>query len=405
MKNKRAMLFCDINPVPTQYPWLSFNEECEVLVIGGGVSGCMTAYSLSKSGVDTLLISKKPIGFSNCSIDSSTLNFQNELMLTSLVEDIGRDKALKYFAECSSAFEYIKELSQKLSFDFKERDSFLYTNAAEKVNDLHTEYLIRKHNGFDVEFLEKSQAGEHYSFEVKAGILSKGGGGELDCYKLCHSLAKACEEHGARIYENTCGCDIVATEDGFAVYTDNMKKISTKKIVFATGFRQDEYLKRLTGKRRSYFLATAPVESFSGIESRELIKDIDKNINLRTTADDRIIISGLDNATIDKNGKIGKLISVEKLLSRKYSDLNSILQKMLCGIGEITSDYEYSGIYGTTKDSLPIIGEHKDYKNTFFNLSSSINGAIHSVIGAKIITKCILGECPENIFSPNRSSL
>lgn len=399
-------LYNNLNDVQMQYPWLSFDEQCEVLVIGGGVTGCIAAHTLSKTDIDTVLITDRPIGFCSTSIDSSTLNYQNELMLTGLSAKVGRDNALSFFRQSGEALNYIEELSKSINnFDFKRRNSFLYTDSADKVNDLHAEYLMRKHNGFDVEFLEKSDARELFSFDVKAGILSKDAGGELDCYKLCHALVEDAENSSARIYENTPACQIVDTDSGVVVVTDNGKRIKAKKIVFAIGYKQDEYLNTVIGKRRSYYIATAPVDSFAGFESRALVKNINSNINLRSTVDNRIIISGLDSATVDKNGRIGRLISIEKLINRKYDELKIKLSNMLCGIGPMVVEYQWNGLYGTTRDSMPIIGEDIAYDNTYFDMPNSINGTLHSVIGAKTITGLYLGNQAENIFSPNRISL
>ncbi|MEG0693026.1 MAG: FAD-dependent oxidoreductase, partial [Oscillospiraceae bacterium] len=257
-----ASLFHTLNDVPMQYPWLSFDEECEVLVIGGGVTGCMAAHTLSKNGIDTVLISDRPIGYCSTSIDSSTLNYQNELMLTSLSASLGREKALSFFHQCKEALDYVEALASELpNFDFARRNSFLYTDSVDKVNDLHTEYLMRKHNGFEVEFLEKSDARELFSFEVQAGILSKNSGGELDCYKFCHALVEDAENYETRVYENTPACEIIDTDDGVVVVTDNKKRIKANKIVFAIGYKQDGYLNSLSGKKRSFFLATTPVEN------------------------------------------------------------------------------------------------------------------------------------------------
>lgn len=405
-ENKNASFYHTLNDVPTQYPWLSFDEECEILIIGGGVTGCIMAETLSKNGVNTLLVSDRPIGYCSSSIDSSTMNYQNELMLTSLCTSVGKEKALSFFEQCKQALDYIEALSQTLEeFEFARRDSFLYTDSAGKINDLHTEYLMRKHNGYEVEFLEKADARELFSFEVGAGIFAKGGGGEMNCYKFCHALAAEALKNGARIYENTPACEIEDTAEGVIVLTDNQKCIKAKKIVFAIGYKQDEYLDKLIGKRRSFFLATTPVDGFSGFESRALVRNISSNINLRSTKDNRIIISGLDCSTIDKDGKIGRLISIDKLVSRKYAELETALPRMLCGVNPLEVEYQYNGIYGVTKDSMPIIGEDEGYENTYFNMPSSINGVLHSVIGAKIITDLYLGNNTENIFSPNRSSL
>ena len=181
--------------------------------------------------------------------------------------------------------------------------------------------------------------------------------------------------------------------------------ILAKKVVCAIGYQQDIYLNCLSGKKRSFFVATSPISSFSGFESRALVKNKSKNINLRTTKDDRIIISGLDSSSIDKDGRIGKIIGINRLITRKNNELENVLKRMLCGVSPLDIEYQYSGIYGTTKDSMPIIGEFRGNPNTYFSMPSSINGTLHSVIGAKIITNTYLGNDVTDLFSPNRSSI
>ena len=37
-------------------------READVIIIGGGIMGCATAYRLAKQGVDVLVLEKKEIG-------------------------------------------------------------------------------------------------------------------------------------------------------------------------------------------------------------------------------------------------------------------------------------------------------------------------------------------------------
>ena len=51
----------------TLAPWIDFpslkkEEECELVVIGGGLLGASTALHLSEAGIDTILLEKNTIG-------------------------------------------------------------------------------------------------------------------------------------------------------------------------------------------------------------------------------------------------------------------------------------------------------------------------------------------------------
>ena len=52
-------LFTYINKDKKQYPYLTENIETEVCIIGGGVTGAIASYYLSKNNIKTVLLEKK----------------------------------------------------------------------------------------------------------------------------------------------------------------------------------------------------------------------------------------------------------------------------------------------------------------------------------------------------------
>lgn len=70
-----APLWPSVNTIPTQYPWLSADDACEVAVLGGGITAAMCAMRFAEAGIDTVLVSASPLGFggSACSSGMMTL--------------------------------------------------------------------------------------------------------------------------------------------------------------------------------------------------------------------------------------------------------------------------------------------------------------------------------------------
>jgi len=52
-------LFTYINKDKKQYPYLTENIETEVCIIGGGVTGAIASYYLSKNNIKIVLLEKK----------------------------------------------------------------------------------------------------------------------------------------------------------------------------------------------------------------------------------------------------------------------------------------------------------------------------------------------------------
>jgi len=386
---KNKPLFSSINKVPYQYPWLSADEECDVLVVGGGMAGAFCLYHLMENGADAVMVTQKPVGYASSCVNNSILQSTNDIMLTKLCKVIGKDEAIAYCKECDNALGEIEELSQQLdNFDFVRRDGFLYTATAENINELHTEYLMRRHNGFDVNFLEKTDASDMFSFDIQAGILAKGMAGEVDGYKLCHALISKANFDGARIYENTTIETIENTDGGVLVETTFGKRIKAKKIVMAIGMLSQEYIDVDVSKKTSFTLVTQPVSAFSGYQSRAIVKNMDTNIFLRTTQDDRILIGGLDCPSLNHN-TLKKIIGIDRLIERKYCELETNLRSMLVGIDNLTVEYKYHGEYPFTDNPVPITQEVAEYPNIIFALPTSLNGILSSQIMAKKIASDI----------------
>ena len=102
---------------------------------------------------------------------------------------------------------------------------------------------------------------------------------------------------------------------------------------------------------------------------------------MRTTDDNRLLIGGADEDFIDAKkrdllipGKVGKL---EKYLKRILPEYDFV------------PDFAWAGTFGETKDGLPYIGKHPNFKSTYFVLGFGGNGITFSTIGMDIISKLL----------------
>ncbi|MEG0894457.1 MAG: FAD-dependent oxidoreductase [Oscillospiraceae bacterium] len=367
-----------------QYPWLSYNEECEVLVIGGGVMGCTALYKLSKENIDAVLITQKPVGF----CDSKHLICQpgNELMITELIKKYGKIFSINYFKRCQEALLEIKEICNNKVY-CKFRDSFVYDKNFQKI---HNEYLMRRHNGIVCDYLENTS--EVFSFNAKGGILQKDGACEIDYYEFCHLLAYKSEELGARIFENTTAIRIEEYGEKYIVKTSYGKNIIASKIVLCLGKESAEYLDDIAQIKESFTLITNPVKQFDGYLSRAVIKNED--IVLHTTDDDRIVISGLSISTL--GNRLSKMIGKEKIDNRKFDELNQKLSEMLVGIENINIDVKLKNEYLSSNDILPIFQKLNKNQNIYLATVCSENAIAYAMVTADKIC---------NLFSNSKSKV
>jgi glycine/D-amino acid oxidase-like deaminating enzyme len=99
---------------------------------------------------------------------------------------------------------------------------------------------------------------------------------------------------------------------------------------------------------------------------------------MRTTDDNRLLMGGADEDFVDPQKR-------DLLLAAKAEKLQRELNKMLPHYN-FKMDFAWTGTFGSTKDGLPFIGKHPDFKNAYFVLGFGGNGITFSVIGMEVIS-------------------
>ena len=75
------------NKINHVYPYLSKNMECDVIIVGGGICGAITAYFLAKDGYKVAVVEKNIIGYKNTSLSSACItDFMDEMYIKNYKE-------------------------------------------------------------------------------------------------------------------------------------------------------------------------------------------------------------------------------------------------------------------------------------------------------------------------------
>lgn len=378
----------DIN---RQYSYLDKNVKCDVLIVGAGISGALTAYEFSKYSKDIMVVDKNLVGYKSTSISTAILQYEIDKDFIGLKNLHNEEWATKSFKLCEEAVHGIRKIVNELEEDceFNYRDCFYYTNKSSDIKNLKKEFDIRKEYGFDVSYIDEKDAMDKFSFPVKGGIYTKNASGEINPYKFTRALIKSVEDKGARIYENTNIVEYKYVDDGLIAVTQNGFKIECNKVVICSGYLGRTFFdKEISELSRTFTLVTEPVNQFDGWYNRCIIRDTeDPYIYFRTTQDNRILVGGED---VDIKGERSKAANLRhnKMLSQdKYNKLETILKSMFPYIEDIKIDCQFSGVFAETYDGLPYIGEHSDFKNFYFNLGYGSNGILYASLGAKMLAK------------------
>jgi len=306
------------------YPQLEEDIKCDVLIIGAGSSGAQSAYYLSESDLKIVVVDKRKVGHGSNLTNTALIQYLGDKMFFELVNTFGEEYAVKHMKLCEQAINDIEYADQNSPYcsDFKRRDSLYYASYEEDIKKLEKElYYLHKHD-FKATWLSEEQIGQRYPFKKRAAIYTYNDG-EINPYKFTHSLLKQASNKGVHIYEDTEIVGKKLEKERAVFYTKGGNSITADKVIVAAGYECLEFKKEKNATLiSSYAIVTNPVEDLSSWYKRTLIWETARPyIYMRTTADNRIIIGGLDEDTNIAQERDSKLIHKKEKLVNEFNKL------------------------------------------------------------------------------------
>ncbi len=138
-----------------EFPAARGNLKADVLIVGGGIAGLLTAYELQKSGVSCIVAERKRICGGITGRTTAKVTFQHGLIYQKILREYGAEKAKMYLEANQNALKKIAALSKKFDCELQKLDSYIYSrgNRAALENEIGALARI----GFAAEFCEKTE--------------------------------------------------------------------------------------------------------------------------------------------------------------------------------------------------------------------------------------------------------
>lgn len=392
-------IFTAINKEKRQFNYLDSDLETDVCIIGGGITGCIAGYYFSKNKIPTIIIEQKRIAHLSTSVTTSLLQYELDDNLSELTEHTTLEKAIKSYRLGLKALDELNHFISLYGNEcfYERKDTLLYTAKDNEVKAIKNEFDLRLKNGFNVEYIDTNTSS--FSFNVKAGVIAKDGGAQLDPFKFTHQLIKTSETFGLKAFENTKAIKIDYHSDGSEITTEFGYKIKCKKVIVATGYNTNLFTKRNFATMTTTFnVTTKPVRNFNGWDNKILIRDNEDPYNyLRTTPDNRLIIGGEDISFLPG-------IFDKDMANIKYDILENRLKSMFPYINNIEVDYKYCGAFASTPDNLGFVGPDPNHPNLWYCLGYGANGILFAILGGLWLSNLYLGNKDKDmdLFKVNR---
>lgn len=375
------------NGLLASYPSLQEDANCDILIVGGGITGALIAYQCVSEGKKCILIDKREIVNGSSAATTSMLQYEIDVPLFELQELIGAEGAKASYTACNEAINKLGKLAEKIQSKagFRAKDSLYYAARKKDTIRLELEFAARLNAGFGVQWLSQDEIWERYALKGGYGGILSAQGASIDAFCFTHELLAYNVERGLTIFDKTGLESVRYDTDHNVVLTSTGAKIKSRKIIYCTGFETVN----LIPERFVDLLSTFAIVSEINTEQYKLYKDLliwntsQPYLYMRTTDDNRFLIGGEDEEFQNAERR-------DRMIEKKAQRLKILFNKSFPD-QIFHTDFTWAGTFGVTKDGLPYIGEHKKFKNSYFVCGFGGNGITFSVAAMDMVSNWING--------------
>ena len=353
------------------FPKLAGDVDTDVLVIGGGLAGLLTAYCLQQKGICTAVVEKDRICGATTAHTTAKITAQHGLIYHKILRSYGPDYAQMYYAANAQAVKDLKALCRQAGCPVESKPNFVYSADARK---LEAELSALQKLGVAAIFAEGLPLPV-----AAAGAVGFADQGQFDPLALAGFLAK-----DLTVYEHTKVTELVGT----TAVTDR-GRIRAKKVVVATHFpfinKHGSYFLKLY-QHRSYLLALKGPRPLDAM----YVDDSKKGYSFSSFGD-YFLLGGGGHRTGKQGGSYPALRAFRE---RHYPNA----RECFCWAAQDTMSL----------DGIPYIG-HYSARTPDLYVAAGFNkwGMTSAMVSATLLSAMIAGDSPDYapVFSPSRSIL
>lgn len=355
-----------------QFPALQADRKTDVLVIGGGMAGLLSAYRLQQAGLDVTLVEANRICSGVTQNTTAKITSQHGIIYHKLLQSLGKEQAKGYLQANEVAVAQYYQLCKQIPCHFESQAAYVYFLQDQKL--LEQELHALRFLGYPASL----KTDLPLPFQTVGAIKFKHQAQFHPLEFAAHIAAKL------TIFENTP----IRQLEGTRAITDH-GQIIADHVVVATHFpflnSHGSYFLKLY-QHRSYVLALENTDFSGGM----YIGAEENSLSFRKHGD-LLLLGGGGHRTGQKGGGWQELSTFAK---QAYPHCREVARWA-------TQDC-------TSLDCLPYIGPYSRHTPHVYVATGFHKwGMTGSMVAANLLTDLILGkESPySHLFSPSRSML
>lgn len=374
------------NVTPTSLNSLSSSLNCDVCIVGGGLTGIYTAYLLAKKGVDVVLLE------ANSSIASGTtghstgkLTPQHGAVFDPLLNTFNEEEVRTYYEANVNAIE--NALREAAAETFRHADSYLYATTDQGAETIKKE--LAAYHKVGIQGIETTET--ELPFEVKTALKMENTY-QIHPVNFAQHFAELALKAGAKLYVNTRVTKLAVDEH--CLLTENDFEVNFKSVVLATHYPIEAikglHIAKLTIDR-SYLMATKTSALLKG----QYLSTDSSSRTVRTAF--------IDNQPYFIFGGSSHTAGAVQNTQVYYEMLE---KELVSEYGLPKPEYLWSAQDPNTADYIPYVGRISDGEPRIYIATGYRKwGLSNSLVAGEIIsTELTSGKHPaQHLYSPSRN--
>lgn len=371
---------------------LNSDIECDFVIVGGGISGCLMAKQLNDCGKKTILLEQDRIASRYTAYNNSCITYDFNIPFFSAKRSQKKEEPIrKTYELIKSSMEKLDEIIDQIEpCDYKKKDLTIFSTRKTDIKRFENEAKLINECGINCYLINNTNSLP--TAKMKVGINFEDGAREFNPIKFCYNTLDLC--NNIQIFEQTRAEYIDYGEDFVKVITDDKFHICAKKVIFTCpNFMQTEEKASFFITNTLYTIITNKIDALSDSLKKNIIFNYDKQPIIYKEIDGRIMVAKVCTNYESEEEK---------------ADVFDFLKRKLCStlpnMKNCQIDFEDKCKFIETKDNLPYIFKDTAHKELIYMLCVGRSGIIFSTLCSELISKWCLDENNLNydLFSLDR---
>ncbi|MFB5663884.1 FAD-dependent oxidoreductase [Alteribacillus sp. HJP-4] len=375
-----------------RFPSLKEEIKSEIAIVGGGITGLMTAYRLALHGAKPVVLEASSLTNGTTGHTTAKITAQHGQIYDELIGTFGEGRARQYYESNIKAKEYVEKIvnENRIDCDFQLQDAWLYTETIKGKQQLLKEKQAYDKLGIKSELKHECPL----PFPVEAA-LKMPDQAQFHPIKFLTWIVQKLEAAGVRIFENT---PVLHLEKGdpVKIITKGPGSVLAEKVIVTSHFPFDDlkgfYFSRLHPER-SYAIAVrteAPLPDGMFLS----VGQPSRSFRWTSSNGEKLALIGGENHKTGKGPNTMDHFEALKGFAGKHFGIQSI-------------ESRWSAQDLTTLDKVPYVGRMTAGDNHIF-VATGFNkwGMTNSVNAAMLLSDIVSAKYNryEELYDPGRNA-